>query len=222
MPLCARLLRYSRAASVRDLVVDPPLLGQRHEQRTGAGVDLQIGPQPAQRARVLAAADRSLGGDDADLAVAGGARRRLRTGLDDADDRNVVAPLQRVERHRGRRVAGHHQQLDALVDQELGVLERVAAHDVGRLGAVRDSGRCRRDRSDPRSAAACAARARPSGRRCRSRRCRSRVAGAGSRSPVARRRGAGARRAVRRARPSPGRSGGQPQRRARGRSASRP
>ena len=70
------------------------------------------------------------------------ARRRGRgadAGFDDADDRDLVAVLQRVERDRGRAVARDDEHLDAAVDEQVGDLERVLQHVVGRLRTVREA-----------------------------------------------------------------------------------
>ena len=118
--------------------VRPAFLGQRHEHLAGLLHDLGVCHQLADGARIGAASDRALGGDHGDAAIARGGDAGPRAGLDHADHRNVLPGLlQEIERHRRGRVAGDHQHLYALVEQQPRRLQRVGLHRLGALGAVR-------------------------------------------------------------------------------------
>ena len=123
----------------RDGRIGPALLGEGHEHLTGLLHHDRVAHQPVNGPRIGAAFDRALGRDHGDAAVAGGRGARAGAGLDHADHRHrLPCLLQQIERHGRGRVAGDHQHLDALIDQEPCRLERIGLNRLGALGAVRE------------------------------------------------------------------------------------
>ncbi len=129
-------LEVVRDGQFRDRIVGPSFLGQRHQQRACARVDFRARAEPLDRARVSSRRDRCFGADHPYFAVARGLDCRARARLDHADDRHHRVRRDRIERDRAGRVAGDHQHLDSLGEQEPGVLLRVADDDFVGFRAV--------------------------------------------------------------------------------------
>ena len=120
----------------RHLSFRPALLGQRHEERTGARHHAGERSQPPQGRLVCARGDGRGRSQHGDGSAAGPGRRRLRARLDDTDDRNRQRILQDRQAVRRDGVAGDHQRLDAVGDEVPRREQGVAGHHLARARAV--------------------------------------------------------------------------------------
>ena len=114
-------------------------LHELDEAGAGSARELQAGRQPGRRPLVGAGGDGAHGADHTDAPALGDHGDRSHTGLDHAHHGHAEGALQLGQR-RGRRrgVAGHHQELDTVVvDQVAGDLQGEAAHLVQGAGTVR-------------------------------------------------------------------------------------
>ena len=163
----------SRAACSAIVVVDPALLRERHEQRAGAGVDLEARVERrGARGCTRRCAIVAFGADDADLAVAGGGERGARAGLDHADTGTSVWARSVSSATADIVLQATTSIFTPLSRRNSRVLERVAATPPRPTWCRTGSAPCRRDRSGARAAAPRSCGARRSDRRRRSRRCR--------------------------------------------------
>ena len=124
----------------RDRVPPPSLLDERDEKRAGGAEDPEARPAFLQCLGVGAGGDGRLGADDAHAPVAARLRRRLRAGLDHAEDGNPKRGLDFGQGKRRRGVAGHNQGLDVARGQESRHLKRIASDGLPRFRPVWDMG----------------------------------------------------------------------------------
>ena len=123
-----------------DRVIQPPLLGQGHQQG-GRLAEHRDGRVQAVYGLVVGARlDGALGAEDAYLLGPGRLHGYPGAGLHHPHARHGHLLLQGIKGMSRRRVAGHQQVLDALIQQEAGDLERIADDRIARLCPVRDAG----------------------------------------------------------------------------------
>ena len=121
------------------LVLQHSFLDERNEQRArlrgddGGIVDVM------ERALVRARPNRAESADDTDASRRGCADRGTRAGLDDAGNRELEPVAQRLDRVRGRRVAGDDDVLYALVFEKGRDLDRVTDDGLRALRTVRNA-----------------------------------------------------------------------------------
>lgn len=121
-------------------VVGPAFFDEGDEEGGGDGVDLEAGLAHGEGVLIRAAADGAGGADDADALAGGIGKGGLDARLQDADDGDAEGGLQKRQGVGGGGVAGDDDGLDAMADEELGVLHGETADGVGGFGAVRDAG----------------------------------------------------------------------------------
>src|SRR3989304_9924334 len=124
-----------------NVVIDPPLLGKRHEERAGRGHRYDARPYGGYRPGVRPALYGPLRADHPYLLYARCLHRGPRPGLYDADHRDVEAPGELPEGVRARGVAGDDYELDPVSGEERRVLHGVPHHRLSGLGAVGPAGR---------------------------------------------------------------------------------
>ena len=135
---CAEVFVNNQSCHV---VINPPFLDERHEERTGPRVNHQSGRQSIDCTLVCTGGNRARCADDAYGAAVGCAHGGSRTGFDDADDRhgNDFTKMRQGVRRGG--ITGDHDELDPFAGKPLRDLGRVLPHGIGALGSIRHSSR---------------------------------------------------------------------------------
>ncbi len=124
-------------SQARDLVVQPALFHQRHEQRAGLRVHPRRRIERMDATRVGIAVDRGGRADHADASARRLGHGSARAGLDDVQHRNVPRqPVHHMRRHRRHGVAGNDQHLHVALQQEAGDLLGELLDRGNRLHAV--------------------------------------------------------------------------------------
>src|SRR5579859_2271514 len=119
-------------------MIEPPLLHQRHEERTGDTFYHRLRVEGRDGALVGARRNRTEGPDDAERAAFGGGDGGAGAWLDHADHRNGGNLPEMIERVCRAGVARDDDHLDATFEQELEDLARVAPDGVRGLRSVVD------------------------------------------------------------------------------------
>src|SRR5258705_1758108 len=134
-------LKIGFSRHLDDFVIRPTFFDQRHEEWTGAAVNLDGAVRGLESVSISAALNRCLGADHAHLFIFRALDRAPHAGLDHADHRDRQALSQLAQGDGRRSVACDNHDLDTLFNEKFAVLVGIAQHGLDGFRAV---GRARR------------------------------------------------------------------------------